>query len=84
MKQLPPRRDCDFAIELREGAKAPKLRRVIPMTDREKEELRKFLDKMLEGGLIKPSQSEYAAPCFFVKKKTGDLRMVVDWRDLNE
>ena len=35
-------------------------------------------------GFLQPSNSPYGAPCFFVKKPHSDgLRLVVDWRNLN-
>ena len=38
---------------------------------------------MLEKGWIRPSVSPYGAPILFVRKKTGELRMCVDFCSLN-
>ena len=38
---------------------------------------------MLEKGWIRPSVLPYGAPILFVRKKTGELRMCVDFRSLN-
>ena len=38
---------------------------------------------MLEKGWIRPSVSPYGAPLFFVCKKTGELRMCINYRALN-
>ena len=38
---------------------------------------------MLEKGWIRPSVLPYGAPILFVRKKTGKLRMCVDFCSLN-
>jgi len=50
----------------------------------EKEKLQELLDGYLENGIIHPSQSEYASPIVLVKKKTGDIRLCIDFRKLNK
>jgi hypothetical protein len=47
-------------------------------------ELDKFIDEHLKKGYICCSNSPYASPFFFVKKKNGKLRPVQDYRKLNE
>jgi hypothetical protein len=54
------------------------------MSPREIDALKKEIDKLLEQGFIRPSVSPYGAPVLFVVKKGGDLRMCIDYRDLNE
>ena len=39
---------------------------------------------MLVKGWIRPSVSPYSAPILFVHKKTGELRMSVNFRSLNK
>ena len=39
---------------------------------------------LFEKGFIVPSSSPFGAPVFFVGKKDGSMRMVVDYRGLNE
>ena len=39
---------------------------------------------MLDKGWIRPSVSPYGAPILFVRKKTGELRMCIDFRSLNK
>ena len=41
------------------------------------------IKKMLDGGIIRPSNSPYSAPIIMVSKKDGRSRMVVDYRKLN-
>ena len=47
-------------------------------------EIRKELDKMLEKGVIVPSESPYSSPIVMVGKKDGSNRMCIDFRALNE
>uniref|UniRef100_A0A803TM34 Gypsy retrotransposon integrase-like protein 1 n=1 Tax=Anolis carolinensis TaxID=28377 RepID=A0A803TM34_ANOCA len=81
--KLPPHRPYDCAIRLAEGAKLP-AGRLYALTVPERQALREFLDENLAKGFIRPSSSPTAAPVFFVAKKTGDLRLVCDYRVLNK
>ena len=38
---------------------------------------------MLDKGWMRPSVSPYGAPILFVRKKTDELRMCVDFKALN-
>ncbi|KAJ9521312.1 hypothetical protein QJQ45_001167 [Haematococcus lacustris] len=55
-----------------------------PMSQPELLEMKKQVAAFLEQGIIEPSSSPYAAPVLFVKKKSGELRMCVDYRQLNK
>lgn len=44
----------------------------------------KIVDELLQQGIIRPSDSPYASPIVLVAKKTGDIRMCVDYRTLNK
>jgi hypothetical protein len=50
----------------------------------EGQELRRQLVSLLSRGFIRPSASPFAAPCFFVPKVGGAVRMVIDYRSLNQ
>jgi hypothetical protein len=50
----------------------------------ELEVLRTYIDKNLASGFIQHLKSPASAPIFFVKKKHGSLRLVVDYRGLNK
>jgi len=50
----------------------------------EKEKVQRILDDLLERGIIRKSVSEYASPIVLTRKKTGEIRMCVDYRALNK
>lgn len=50
----------------------------------EKNQLRDIVQGLADEGIIRPSYSEYASPIVLVKKKSGELRMCVDYRGLNK
>ena len=48
------------------------------------EELKKQFDSMLAAGVIRPSKSPWGAIPVFVKKKTGEWRIALDYRPVNK
>ncbi|QRW23855.1 Retrotransposable element Tf2 protein [Rhizoctonia solani] len=82
-KVLPPHREYDISIDLVPDAKltpGP----IYSMTDAESKVLKQHIDKELATGKICPSTSSAGAPVMFVKKADGSLRLVVDYRKLND
>ena len=46
-------------------------------------EVRKCLDTWLRQGIIRPSRSPYASQVVIVRKKSGEIRLCIDFRALN-
>ena len=81
--ELPPRKPWDHAIELKPGSE-PQRCKLYPLSPNEQTELAAFLEENLRTGRIRPSKSPMASPVFLIKKKDGTLRLVQDYRKLNE
>lgn len=82
-EQLPPHRQADCKIKLREGCEPP----YGPLYSMSRDELMvlgKYLTENLKKGFIRASSSPAAALVLFVKKPGGGLRFCVDYRALNE
>ena len=81
-ERMPTQKPYDHAINLVPRSKLPRSRRY-PLGPKEEEALDKYLDENLRKGYIWKSGSSAASPVFYIKKKNGDLRLVVDYRRLN-
>jgi len=82
--QLPEHREYDCAIDLKADAILPRPAKAFPMSDSHAKQLDEYLNKELATGKIRESKSPIAAPCFYVPKADGSLRLVIDYRKLNE
>ena len=80
---LPPPREHDHAINLKEGAAIPH-ERPYRYLHFQKNEIEKIIDEMLNVGIIRPSTIPYSSPIILVKKKDGEWRFCVDYRALNK
>ena len=80
--KLGPRRPEDLRI-VEEPGSLPVWKRVYRLSPPQVTELKAQLTKMLEAGIIQPSNSPYGAPVLFAPKKDGGLRLCVDFRSLN-
>ena len=81
-EKLPPHRPFDHKIELKPGEEPPHYRNR-PMSARELDVVKKYLDDHLQKGFIRPSTSPAAAPVLLAKKPGGGIRVCVDYRGLN-
>ena len=62
----------------------PIKQKVRPLSPALQEELDIQIKSLLEHGIIRPSKSPWGAPPVFVRKKTGEYRMCLDYRKLNK
>jgi len=85
-KKMPKDRgDWNFKINFIEGweKQLPKPAKRYRLTGAEQQAELETLQELQEAGMIRPSRSPVAAPTFFVPKKDGSKRYVVDWRGIN-
>ena len=80
---MPTRKIWDHAIDLKEMFK-PQKRRIYPLSKNEREEVQNFVNDQLRKGYIRLSKSPQTSPVFFVDKKDGSKRMVMDYCNLND
>ena len=78
----PPRREITHEIKLVCEA-APIKRRPYPLPPHKLDAMRTQISDLANNGWIEPSVSPWGAPILFVPKKSGELRLCVDFRDLN-
>ena len=83
LNDLPPSRpNFDHKIEMLPNAPVT-ASRVYKMSTLELQELKRQLHDYLSKNWIQVSQSMYAAPVLFARKANGQLRMCIDYRQLN-
>ena len=82
LRSLPPPARPKHPIELEPGTQ-PQYRPAYRLSPEENDEILRQLDELIGLGFIRQSSSPWGAPVLFVRKKTGELRMCVDYRLLN-
>ncbi|GLB39530.1 putative coprinopsis cinerea okayama7 130 [Lyophyllum shimeji] len=80
--KLPEHRPYDIAIDLEEG-KTPPFGPIYSLAQDERQILFKYIEEQLQKGYIRRSTSSAASPILFIRRKTGDLRLCIDYRGLN-
>jgi len=77
-KRMPIRKIWDHTIDLKEMFK-PQKGRIYLLSKNEREEVQAFMEDQLRKGYIRPSKLPQTSPVFFVGKKDGSKRMVMDY-----
>ena len=80
---LPEHRPHDCKIELEPDASLYK-GAIYPTSPREEKALKEYIEENLAKGFIRRSESPAGYPVLFVPKKSGELRLCMDYRKLNK
>jgi len=83
LERMLKRKIWDHAIDLKETFK-PRKGRIYPLSKNKREEVQNFVEDQLRKGYIRPLKSPQTSPVFFVGKKDGSKRMVMNYRNLND
>src|SRR6266516_7825484 len=81
--RLPLRSRWDHIIKLKLGTQLGYFK-IYPINEKEREILRKYIEKNLKIGKIRRSKSEVGYPIFFIIKKDGGRRPYIDYQQLND
>lgn len=71
----------DMKIDLLDNK--PVVYRPYRLSFSEREQVREVIDDLLRNDIIQESSSDYASPILMVQKKTGEQRLCIDFRALN-
>jgi len=82
-ERMPIRKIWDHAIDLKEMFKLQK-ERIYPLSRNEREKVQNFVNDQLRKGYIRLSKSPQTLLVFFVSKKDGSKRIVIDYCSLNK
>jgi len=82
-QRFPPEREEDFPIKLRPDAPQKINCKIYPLTPKEDESLKVYIEENLAKGYIYEGSSPYASSFFFRKKTDGGLHPIIDYRPLN-
>lgn len=72
----------EMVIELKDSE--PVVYRPYRMSHGERILVQNMVQEMLDAGIVRESSSQYASPIVLVQKKTGEKRLCIDYRALNQ
>ncbi|XP_046975548.1 uncharacterized protein LOC124541665 [Vanessa cardui] len=73
--------DVEMKIDLVDNK--PIVYRPYRLSHSEREKVRETVNELVQNNIVQESKSDYASPILMVKKKTGEQRLCVDFRALN-
>jgi hypothetical protein len=82
LRQIGLTNKIEMKIDLKD--ETPVYYRSYRMAITEKQQVKKIVEELKDADIIEDSNSPFASPVLLVKKKTGDLRMCIDYRALNK
>jgi len=82
-ERIPTRKIWNYAIDLKKMFK-PQKGKIYSLSKDKRKEVENFINNQLRKGYIRPSKSPQTLLVFFVGKKDGDKRMVIDYCSLND
>ena len=80
---LPKHKPQDHEIPIEDGKTPNHYRELIPLSKKEEDFLKDYIEKHLAKGFIQPSKSSIAHGVLFAPKKNRSLRPCIDYRKLN-
>ena len=83
LERMTIRKVWDHTIDLKETFK-PQKGRIYPLSKNERKEVQNFVEDQLRKGYIRLSKFPQMLLVFFVGKKNGSKRMVMDYHNLND
>ena len=83
-KQVPACIGGELILPLKNEICTPAAGKQRKLSPEERHMTREENKKLLDRGIIRPSNSPWATQCLCAKKKNGTLRLCRDWRTLNE
>ena len=81
---LPEHKPWDHEIPIVDGKTATHYGGLIPLSKKEEDFLKDYIEKHLAKGFIRPSRSSISHGVLFAPKKDGSLRPCIDYRKLND
>ena len=70
-------------FEIQTGDSEPVAKKYYHRSPRQKREIERHVNKMLEDGIVRPSESDWACPVVLAMKKDGTSRFCVNYKPVN-